>query len=182
MEEVSRITRAIARGDPEAFARLYEARFDRVYARAARLRGLGEADCLDIVQEAFTRMIRAMKPMETPEQLDAWIACVASSCVYDHLRREKRRRGRETRAARERADTRAAAEPGEGIEARLEGLRLEMDRLDAETAAMARLRWGRGLTLARVSGALGLTPGAVDGRLRRAAAESRARTSEVNDE
>jgi len=128
-------------------------------------------------------MIKSMKPMETAGQLDAWMSRVTTSCAFDHLRREQRRRRREGRAAAERGrgETAPPAAP-EAIESRLAWLRLELDRLDAETAAMARLRWGRGLTLARVGEVFGLAPGAVDGRLRRAAAEMRSRAGEVADE
>jgi len=46
--EVLRVTAAIRRGDPEAFAVLYDAWFDRAYAIARTLTRRDESSCLDI--------------------------------------------------------------------------------------------------------------------------------------
>jgi len=63
VDDARRITGAIASGDGEAFARLYEDRFDFMYALVRRRTGLDGAACLDIVQEAMMKVVRGMKPL-----------------------------------------------------------------------------------------------------------------------
>ncbi|MFG0274778.1 MAG: RNA polymerase sigma factor [Phycisphaerales bacterium] len=163
MDDVRRITAAIASGDPEAFARLYKARFDFVYAVVRRRTGLDEAACLDIVQDAMLKVIRRMKPLPNEAALDAWLRRVALRCAYDHLRRERRLRSRERAAAK------ADAAPAQSVDPdALDWLRDELGALDRATADLIDLRFRAGLTLGAIGRRVGLSPGAVDGRINRA--------------
>lgn len=170
-EPVSELTSAIASGDPDAFARFYEASFDAVYARAKRIARLDEHDCLDIAQDAYVRMIRSMKPIQDAAALDAWITRVVRSAAYDHLRRIRRRRRRE----RQRATPAGAAAVGASraliddhdLAERLAWLRTRLALLDRAQADLLALRFQAGMTLDQIGRRLGLTPGGVDGRVRR---------------
>lgn len=174
--DAGKVTRAIASGDPGAFALLYERRFDRCYAIARRSTGLCEADCLDIVQDSFLKIARSIKPIDSEAALDAWIARVVKSCAWDHLRREKRRRARQTHAAITEATTDLS------LDERLAALRAELPMLDAATRELLELRYRAGMTLAAIGRLVGLRPGAVDGRIRRAEAALRANLEEAADD
>jgi RNA polymerase sigma-70 factor (ECF subfamily) len=162
VDDARRITTAIASGDPEAFARLYEARFEFVYAAVRRRTGLDEAACLDIVQDAMLKVIRRMKPLPDQAALDAWLRKVALRTAYDHLRREKRLARRKEAAGEPEGDA-----PGADPE-RLDWLRGELNALDRATADLIDLRFRAGLTLSAIGRRVGLSPGAVDGRINRA--------------
>jgi len=177
--DAARITRAIASGDPGAFGALYEARFDRLYAIARRSTGLCEADCLDIVHDAFLKIAKSVRPMDSERSLDAWLLRMVRSCAYDHLKRERRLREREAAAARR--DGEATPSTAE-LDERLEALRAEISAMDRVTRELFELRHRAGMTLGAIGRVVGLKPGAVDGRIRRAEAGIRARTGENADE
>lgn len=176
--DAGQLTRAIASGDAGAFAVLYENRFDRCYAIARRSTGLCEADCLDIVQDAFLKITRSIRPIDSEAALDAWLARVVRSCAWDHLRRERRLRDRQGAAARERAGLPSAGE----IDGRLDALRRELSGLDRATRELLELRYRGRMTLAAIGRVVGLKPGAVDGRIRRAEAALRTRLEEATDD
>ncbi|MEC9374662.1 MAG: sigma-70 family RNA polymerase sigma factor [Planctomycetota bacterium] len=175
-------TAAIASGDAEAFGRFYERWFERCFGMARRCSGLGEDDCLDIVQEAMLRMIRGMRVFEDEGRLGAWVGRVVRSAAYDHLRRERRRARREAGAARLDVDVSRAGVERVDVEERMAWLRRELGGLDRATAEMVELRFRAGMTLAAVGARFGLKAGAVDGRVSRSVAQMRARAREEFDE
>jgi RNA polymerase sigma factor (sigma-70 family) len=164
LPDIGALTRAIAAGDGEAFATLYSARFEFVFAIVRRATGLGEPDCLDIAQEAFLRMIRRMRTIDDPGVLDGWMARVARTAAYDHLRRERRRRLRESAASRHEVS------PGElgALDERIAALRAAMRGLDERQAEVLRLRFGRGMTLESIGRVLGIGHAGAHGRIERA--------------
>lgn len=173
LQDVGRLTAAIAAGDADAFSILYTARFPLVYSVVRRATGLSEPDCLDITQEAFLRMIRRIKVTDDPQALDAWLARVARTSAYDHLRALRRRRTRELRAARPDAqpDARRRLEEAESALAQAaQALAL----LDDDRAELLRLRFGRSMTLQTLARAVGLNTGAAHGRIERAVRDAAA--------
>lgn len=173
-ESIRALTHAIATGDTEAFGRFYGRWFDFALAQARRCSGRDEHFCLDVVQETMMRVIRSIKPMETELDVGRWLRAIVQSCCYDLLRRERRRDRRE-RAAR---TDREGASIGRETDDRLIWLRSELANLDPELARLLSLRFRLGWTLQRIGAAVGLKPGAVDGRLTRALASLRARAPE----
>lgn len=159
------ITRAIASGDPEAFARLYENRFDFVLRAVQRSARLDEGAALDVVQEAMLRVIRTIRPIQSERQLDAFLTRVARTSAYDHLRREQRRRRREAAAAQ--SDALAQRPSAEERAEELAALRSALGRLDRATRDIVEMRYRAGMTLEAIGARLGLKPGAVHGRLGR---------------
>lgn len=174
-DATARLTRAIASGDTEAFACLYKERFDQMYAWARHGTGKDEAFCLDAVQDAFVRVIKHMKPIDTEAELGAWLRRVTLSACYDLLRKDRRRAARERGAA-------PPPEPGASLDEATERVMKEIAALDEPTASLIEMRYRFGWTLDRIGRAVGIKPGAVDGRLSRAAAKLRDRTGEVTDE
>jgi RNA polymerase sigma factor (sigma-70 family) len=176
--DASRITRAIASGDTGALAVLYEQRFDRLYTIARRSTGLCEADCLDIVQESFLKIVRSIKPIENEAALDAWLARVVKSSAWDHLKHEKRLRARQAVAAR----AESGETSGEELDERLKALWVELSALDRGTRELIELRYRAGMTLATIGKLVGLKPGAVDGRIRRSESALRSSLQETTDD
>lgn len=175
---VRKLTTAIASGNTEAFTRLFRTRFDEMYTYARRTTGRDESFCLDVVQDAMLRVIRSIKPMETETHLRTWLRVVVQTCAYDRLRREARRR-RWERAAAEIPEVNTG---GKDLDARLEWLRAELASLDDPNVRLLVMRYRLGWTLQRIGEAVGLKPGAVDGRVRRLTAVLRRRARETFDE
>ena len=175
---VQEFTTAIASGDSEAFARFYRDRFDAMYAEARRATGRDESFCLDIVQNAMMRVIRSLRPLDSELRLRAWLRTVVHSCAYDRLRHEARRKRWERNAA----DRRAAETPDDHDDDRLEWLRRELATFDDPQLRLLVMRYRFGWTLQRIGDALGLKPGAVDGRLSRLTANLRRRAQENFDD
>lgn len=171
-------TGAIAAGDAAALARFYEDWFDWMYALARRSTGRDESFCLDVVQDAMMRVIRSIRAMESEESLRAWLRRVVLTSAYDRIKGESRRAGREKLAAEQRRASAAAPGPAQDEE-RLAWLRAEIGSLDPTTAWMFVARHRFGWTLDRIGRAVGLKPGAVDGRMNRAASRLRERGEEV---
>lgn len=171
------LTRAIASGDTEAFARLYEEWFDAMYACARQATRRDEHFCLDAVQEAFLRVIRKMRPIPTRPELGAWLRRVTLRCCIDAIRREQRTRRRH-------ADTthQGAGSIAELDRAALERVHQALRELDEREAALIEMRYRFGWTLDRIGKTLGLRPGAVDGRLGRATAKLKDAARRNDDE
>lgn len=159
--DVVRLSAAMVRGDGTAVEAFYRAYFDRMYAEARRASRRDEAFCLDVVQEAVLRILRTIRPVESEAQLSAWIKLVIRTSAYDLLRSERRRRVREQNAL-------GHIEPAANDPEQLAWLQEKLRSVDPKIAELIELRFGRGWTLARIAGRLGLTTAAVDGRLRRA--------------
>lgn len=161
--DVRVLTEGVAGGDAEAFARFFDAWFDFMSTEAARVTGRDGALRLDVVQEAMLRVIRGMKPMDSPAHLRAWVRAAVRTAAFDLLRRERRRLRRERRAA----EAPRPGPPDAALAARLHWLAREIEALDEPDAHLLRLRYRFGWTLRRIGLALGATTGAVDGKLRR---------------
>jgi len=159
------LTLAIARGDGAAFARFYEAWFDRAYAAARSLTGRDEAFCLDVVQDAMLRAARRMPTLPDERSLDRWLARVVRSAALDRLRRERRRVLRE----RSRSSTPMPSRPDEATELleRIDWLRASLAELPQDDRSLLDSRFGRSRTLRDAGTEAGLTGDAAHGRLRR---------------
>jgi RNA polymerase sigma factor (sigma-70 family) len=189
-ETVEKLTRAMARGEEPAITEFYRRFFDWLYRTARRVSGRDESFCLDIVQDATLRVVRTIRPVAREAQLTAWLRLIIQTTTYDALRREQRRRAREeAQAGAGRTETsgevgsRSCAEAESRPHAeRLAWLRSELAALDPGLVRVLELRYGEGWTLARLGQLLGLSTGAVDGRLRRALVHLRSRAGEVEYE
>ncbi len=168
--EIWRQTRGMSRGEPAAIEWFYRRYFDQMFAEARRAGGGDENRCLDIVQEATLKALRCMRPFREETQLTRWVYVLVRSVVYDELRRESRRLRRENRRAQ--ADAwEPTEEEGLDARARLAWLEKQLAHLTREEARLLDWRYRLGWTLARMGSQLGLTAGAVDGRLRRLVAK-----------
>ena len=174
-QSVHQLTAAIASGDAQAFAGFYTRWFDFALAQARLASNRDEQFCLDVVQESMMKVIRSIKPIDSEIHLQNWLRTVVQSCCYDLLRRERRRRRREL--------TTASTSPPRSIDnhqldERMQWLREQLASLDPEQARLLSMRFRMGWTLQRIGKALGLKPGAVDGRIARSIAILRAQAPE----
>lgn len=172
------LTTRIASGDSLALAVFYDRWFDMIFAEAQRLTRRDEQLCLDIVHDVMLRVVRRMKPMDSDARVAGWLRTVVRSCVYDRLRAEQSRLRREAKKAD--AAPRADAAPTETDQ--IEWLRREIDALEEHLRRPLLLRVVSGWTLAQIGGLLGLSPGAVDGRVNRALQALRRRAKEMTDD
>ncbi len=154
---------AIAAGDEEAFAEVYDAWFDHVVAAARGATRRDESFCLDIAQEVFVTLIHRPPRARTEAALGAWLATTAKRRALDHLRAERRRLAREL--------DRPVASGADGStsdhRARLAWLDERLAELSDDEARLLIARSRFGWTLERIGRAFGLTPSAVDGRVTR---------------
>ncbi len=107
------------------------------------------------------KVIHSIKPLDTEAALALWVKRTVHSCAIDALRAEARRQKRER--------SRPVSDGGHdaALDEQIDWLRAEIARLNAEQAHLLRLRHALGWTLERIGSALGLSTGAVDGRLGR---------------
>lgn len=161
------LTTAIARGDADAFSRFYSAWFDRSFVAVRRATGGDEAFCLDVVQDAMMKAIRAITPMPNEAVLGTWFMRVVMNAAKDRIKGEARRRARERRYASQRREGAAFEGREFGPEA-VERVAAEIEKLDATLGMLVGSRYAFGMTLARAGAAFGLTPASTDRRLARA--------------
>ncbi|MDY6907557.1 MAG: sigma-70 family RNA polymerase sigma factor [Chloroflexota bacterium] len=91
MQDEKGLVEGAKRGDPQAFARLYEEYFDRIY-RYVAVRVGGGAVAEDITEEVFLKMIESIASFRwRGVPFSAWLFRIAHNQVVDHLRRAARR-------------------------------------------------------------------------------------------
>jgi len=164
-------TAAIASGDTEAFGRFYELWFDHILTEARLASRRDEHFCLDLVQDVMLRIIRSRRVFEHEDGLRRWLHVVVRSCCIDMFRAEARRRRREQ-------THHSSAEQRDVIhehDERLTWLESQLTTLGPDDAKLLDMRFRFGWTLGRIASTLGLSTGAVDGRLNRLLAALRGR-------
>ena len=174
------LCRRIASGDAEAFSSFFDQWFDDMLDAARRCSGRDESFAMDVVQDALMKVIAHIRPFETEDAMRRWLSVVVKRCAFDRLRAERRRAAREAAASATRAE--AWLDQRDDVDVQIERLRAELAGLGADDRCVLDLRWRAGWTLERIGRALGLSPGAVDGRVRRALAHLRARLKETPDD
>lgn len=158
--------RRLARGDPSAFAELYDDCADRLHRYlSARLGSRADAD--DVLQETFVRLARSREALADVENLVAYAFAIARNESIRWIGR----RGREGRM-RETLPERAAAEPvgGDpslGIET-AEWVAASMARLGPELREVVELKVFAGLTFLEIAEVTGRPQGTVATRYRTA--------------
>ncbi|MCW5777031.1 MAG: sigma-70 family RNA polymerase sigma factor [Phycisphaeraceae bacterium] len=170
------LTAAISRGDAAAFARFYEAWFDRAFKTARSLTGRDESFCLDVVQDAMLRVARRIPTLPDERSLERWLSRVVRSAALDRLRRERRRIQRE----RSRSPAPSPARPDELTELieRIDRLRAILTKLPAEDRSLIDARFGRARTLRDAGEEAAISGDAAHGRLRRILNRMRGTASE----
>jgi RNA polymerase sigma-70 factor, ECF subfamily len=159
IEEKDVVCRAIE-GDGEAFARLYEEYFDKVY-RYLYLRLGNQAEVEDLTQEVFVKALEAIGSYRWRSlPFASWLFRIARNHMIDHLRKA----GKVQKVAWD--DNIASVEEPNPVlvaEQRLEveELRNNIEKLSPAQRAVVSLRFGSGLSVAEVAKVLGKSTGTV---------------------
>ena len=180
LDSVHELTTRIARGDRDAFATFYRAWFDRMYNEARRVSRRDESFCLDVVHDAMLCVIRSLKPVDAPGRLHAFVTTVVRASAYDRLRSEQRRKRREEIVSAQAAGS--MDETDETLTDQLAWLRREIVSLHEPGMGLLVMRFRLGWTLERIGQLLGLSAGAVDGRINRTVATLKKRVRERHDD
>lgn len=175
--DVRSLTSGLRKGDADALREFYDVWFDRMFGMAARW--LGRADeqgCLDVVQDAMLRVVRGARELPDEASLHAWVGSVVRSVVRDRLRSEVRRIRRE-RASAVTNSMKGPVQVEHGDERR-SWICGRLSELRQEELGLLTMRFRFGWTLERIGSTLGLSPGAVDGRISRVISGLRRRALE----
>jgi len=70
--------------------RLYS-RFSGLVRRIVTRRLGNDSEANDVVQDAFVQIFRSLHQLESPQQLEHWVARVTAHTIYKELRRRRRR-------------------------------------------------------------------------------------------
>ena len=172
--DCQRITRGIQAGNADCFAEFYDRFFATMLSEARRLLGSDEHTCLDLVHDAMLKSMRSMRQFESESKLDRWCQLVVRTTALDWLRKKSRRRESPTDpppgSDAATIDTPAAERSDQSLldQARRVWIEEQLDRSDAQVRQLLSLRYRFGWTLQQIGSHLGIQPGAVDGRIRRA--------------
>jgi len=150
----------LARGEPAAFAELYDACADRLYGwLVVYLRSAADAE--DAVQETFVRLARARKKLRGVENLNAYVFSIARNEAA-RLRKRTLRQHQIVREGNESdSDSTLLVEQAEVIERAL-------GRLTDEQREVVELKMYGDLTLREIAEVTGLPAGTVATRYRAA--------------
>lgn len=156
-------------GDPAAERRLYDAHVDRIYRLAYRLTGDPD-QAQEFTQEAFIRAFDRLGTFRGEAKLSTWLTSVATSVVFNGLRKIKRFRTREVdlEVAEPRMDNRPEAEPD-----LKERLNAAIDDLPKGYRAVFLMHDVEGYTHEEIGASLGIRPGTSKAQLSRARAKLR---------
>jgi len=166
-DDTRSLTRAIARGDTQAFGVLYERWFDYTYTTARRLTGCDEAFCLDVVQEAMLKTAKRIPTLANEAALGAWLRKVVHHTAIDALRAQQRRHAREHHAQQnDSAQSQTNLSPTE-LKEQIVWLRERLKELSAHDHRLLLARFSRNRTLAQAGDEIGISGDAAHGRIRR---------------
>ncbi len=150
----------LARGEPAAFAELYDACADRLYGwLSVHLRSAADAE--DVVQETFVRLARARKKLRRVENLNAYVFSIARNEAARLRKRTSRQQALVLPPVVVAADATLMLEQAEMVERALA-------RLNDEQREVVELKLYGDLTLREIAEVTGLPAGTVATRYRTA--------------
>lgn len=157
-DEQSLIQRA-KQGDNEAFARVYEENFDKIYRYLAFRLG-DETEAEDMTQQVFLKAFQSISCFNWRGiSFSAWLFRIAHNQMIDHLRKKTKR----PTVPLDEWQARCDDDPGLAVE-----LKLDIEQMVGATEKLTKaqreviaLRFAGGLSVAEVAKAMGKSPGAV---------------------
>ena len=152
------LVEAAINGDPESFTELCRRYYPAMVAISHSLLGdrhLAE----DAAQETFAKAAVKLPQLKQLDKFAGWLAAICRNEARDMARR-----GNVTQVNDEVLATAAKSDRDDSGEA----VRQAMDKLSAPARELVFLRYYDGLSYERISGLLGISEQAINGRLRRA--------------
>jgi RNA polymerase sigma-70 factor (ECF subfamily) len=156
---------ACRRGDPEAFARLFEHYKDRVYSIALRFSG-DPVEAADVTQDVFLKLLTRIGQFRGQSRFGTWIYRVVVNTCLDR----SKTRPRELPLAEPFGSSGSQPPHQEEEATRAEAARQlarALALLDAAFRTPLLLRYVAGLSYAEIAEVLGLPPGTVASRISR---------------
>ncbi len=161
-----KVTSGMTHGDESCFDIYYDAHFDLMVREARRLIGRDEATCMDIVQDAFLKVIKSIRPFDSRAQLEHWSRLIVRTTALDFLRKRQRRRELPSfEINKPLLDN--SIEPQLDL-ARMIWIEEQLRDTDPKIRKLISLRYRLGWSLQEIGSYFGIKTGAVDGRIRRA--------------
>lgn len=158
---------ACRRGDQSGFARLYEARKDRVHSLVWYLTG-EPAAAEDITQQVFLRVCDTFASFRGEARVDSWLYQVTLNACRDYRRRRRRAIFLPLALAEHIASPAPDAETL-GAQSEIgEAVRSVIGRLSPKLRAVVLLKYVADLSYSDIGEALGCSIGTVGSRLNRA--------------
>jgi RNA polymerase sigma-70 factor, ECF subfamily len=171
--------RRLARGDPAAFAELYDACADRLHHYlVVRLGSRADAD--DVLQETFVRLARTREKLATVENLVAYVFAMARNEVI-RLAERQAREGRPRAVPSPEELFHVAA--GDALQAfdTAEWVAASLARLSPDLREVVELKIYADLTFREISELTGLPQGTVATRYRSALEKLRSKMAEERE-
>jgi RNA polymerase sigma-70 factor (ECF subfamily) len=166
----------LARGEPAAFAELYDACADRVHHYlVVRLGSRPDAD--DVLQETFVCLARTRKRLAAIENLEAYVFATARHEAIRWLQRQARRGRLREALSREMLFNEAARDEPNAIET-AEWVIASLARLTDDHREIVELKVYGNLTFREISEVTGLPQGTVATRYRSAVEKMRLQLAE----
>ncbi len=159
MQDEQGLAQRAQKGDKEAFARLYEAHFDKIY-RYTLLRVENKAEAEDMTQQVFVRAFESIPSYRWKGvPFSAWLFRIAHNLVIDHVRKKKRKPAVSFDESLAASDS----DPQMEVERQLdiEQLTSATRRLTEAQREVVSLRFAGGLSVAEVAKVMGRSGGAV---------------------
>ena len=159
MQDEESLVRRAQQQDQEAFSRLYEEYFDKIY-RYVVLRIGNKTEAEDVTQQVFVNSLKSISTFKwkgTP--FSAWLFRIAHNQVIDYIRKRKRRPA----VPLEESLTAGNADPQQIIEQKLDIERLlsATKWLTEAQRQVISLRFASELPVAQVAEVMGKSEGAV---------------------
>jgi RNA polymerase sigma-70 factor, ECF subfamily len=161
----------LARGEPAAFAELYDACADRVgHYLVVRLGSWADAE--DALQETFIRLARTRQKLAEVDNLEAYAITIARN-EASRLAAAKARRGRKQEALA--AEKLFRYDPGDAnARENAETVAAALERLEPDLREVVELKAFAGLTFQQIGQVTGVPQGTAASRYRAALATMRA--------
>lgn len=164
--EEAQLVRAVADGDADALARLYDRYSGMLLGLAHRV--LGDAsDAEEILQEAFFQAWnQAARYDPGRSSVSTWLVLITRSRAIDRLRSRKVAERTATAAQKEKRELHTSPEGVRDVLMleRRQRLRTELDRLPAEQREVLELAFYRGMTQSEIAETSGIPLGTVKTR------------------
>jgi RNA polymerase sigma-70 factor, ECF subfamily len=163
----------LARGEPAAFAELYDAYADRVgHYLLVRLGSWPDAE--DVLQETFVRLARTREELAEVDNLEAYVITIARNEAA-RLAAGKTRRGQKHERLSLNAEKLFRYDPGDAdARENAELVAAALERLDPDLREVVELKTFAGLTFQQIGQVTGVPQGTAATRYRSALTKMRA--------
>jgi len=163
---VFNLTRGMRAGNDEAWSEFHR-RYYLALLRYAATRSAGSDDAMEIVQQAYLRIARHIKPIKDEAHFWHWLACVVRCAAADHQRGVVRRSILLEKFAHWRQVQQNTAAPLPPSPAEDSLAHEALTKLSAEDAQLLRLKYYEGWTIDQLAADARTTPKAIENRLAR---------------